>query len=82
MPPPKGDVLVVTGGGEYLVVRMDREAPELPAMAEDDLVEAPLQRALEDVVPSRAHVDVAVVAARPLRVDAAHAARRFRELQA
>ena len=42
VPPPERDVFVVAGGGEHLVVRMHGEAPELPAVAEDDLVEAPL----------------------------------------
>lgn len=45
------------------------------------LTEAALQRALDDVVLDGAHVDVAVAAARALRVDGPHAAKQLGELQ-
>lgn len=44
------------------------------------LVEPPLQTALQDVVSRGAHVDVAVVPAWPLRVDATHPSRTLRQL--
>lgn len=44
------------------------------------LVEPPLQTALQDVVPCGPHVDVAVVPAGPLWVDAAHPSRTLRQL--
>lgn len=78
--PPEGDVLVVAAGSEHLLVGVHGEPPELAAVAEHDLVEAALQRPLQDVVARGAHVDVAVVAARPLRVERAHTTRRLGQL--
>lgn len=44
------------------------------------LVEPPLQTALQDVVSRGPHVDVAIVPAWPLRVDAADPSRTLRQL--
>lgn len=77
VPSPESDILVVAGSGEDLVVRMHGESPELPAMTENNLVESPLQRALEDVVSRRAHVDVTVVSTWSLRINTSYTARGF-----
>lgn len=69
------------GGGVQLVVRMCGQAPELSPVAEDHLSEAALQGTLQDVVSRGAHIDVAVIATRTLRVDGPHAASGFWELK-
>lgn len=80
MTSPQRDVLIVAASREKFILRMGCESPKLPSMAENYLIEASLQGALEDVVAGRADVDVAVVAARPLRVNRANAASVFRKL--
>lgn len=75
MPPPKRDIFVVTRSGEYLVVRMNSQTPELSAVTEDDLIESSLQRTLENIVSRRADVNIAIVAAWTLRIDASHSTR-------
>jgi len=78
---PQGHVLVVPGGGVQLVIRMGGQAPQLPPVAKHHLGEAALQRALQDVVPRGAHVDVPVVPPGALRIDGSHAASGLGELR-
>lgn len=78
--PPKSDVLVVSRGSEDLVVGMNRQTPQLSAVAEHNLVEPSLQGTLENVVARGPHVNVTVVPSRTLRIYTADTAHRFRQL--
>jgi len=80
VPPPEGDILVVSRGGEDVVVRVDRQTPQLSAVAEHHLIESSLQGALENVVSRGPHVNISVVPSRTLRVYAADPAYRLRQL--
>jgi hypothetical protein len=59
---------------------MCRKSPQLPAMTENDLIEAPLKRSLKDVVARGAHINVAVIAAGSLWVNCANSSRVFGKL--
>lgn len=73
-------MLVMASRGIKLILGMRGEAPQLSAVTKDDLRKASLQRALQDVVSRRTHVDVAIVAAWPLWVNCPHATGRFGKL--
>jgi hypothetical protein len=78
---PQCDILIVASRSEQFVFRMCCKTPQLPAVTENDLIKATLQRALKDVVARGAHVDVAIVAARPLWVNRANATRILGKLK-
>lgn len=75
--PPQRYVLIVTTGRKHFVIRMGCQGPQLFAMAEDNLIETALQRAFQDVVSRRSHVDVSIVSAGSLRVDGSYATGRL-----